>query len=163
MLEVVSITRRCRVASTWHPKRNRRNPRLFAEPYAPGVYAGPNQCRLGRRLISIRPAPASSRPAATPTGAATLLPVAASEPPEDDCPAGTRVSGADVRLVLSGRNDWLVLVGTAELDDGAVEVVAVVLGAVEVDAVVLGAVEVEAELLGDAEEHVVVGKNWPRV
>ena len=74
-----------------------------------------------------------------------------------------RALGADVRLVLSGRNDWLVLVGTAELDDGAVEVVAVVLGAVEVDAVVLGAVEVEAELLGDAEEHVVVGKNWPRV
>ena len=54
-------------------------------------------------------------------------------------------------------------VGAVELDAGAVELDAGVLGAVELDAGVLGAVELDAGVLGDAEEHVVVGKNCPRV
>ena len=120
--------------------------------------------------------------------------------------------------MLSGRNDWLVVLGAAELDVGAVEVAgtelddgvlgaveldagvlgtveldagvlgaveldagvlgtveldagvlgtveldAGVLGTVELDAGVLGTVELDIDVLGDAEEHVVVGKNCPRV
>jgi hypothetical protein len=92
--------------------------------------------------------------------------------------------------VLSGSTDWLVVLGagddagvlgtveldvgtveldagTVELDAGAVELdvgaVELDVGAVELDAGVLGAVELDAGGLGDAEEHVVVGKNCPRV
>ncbi|HEX8303661.1 MAG TPA: hypothetical protein VF612_02200 [Jatrophihabitans sp.] len=78
--------------------------------------------------------------------------------------------------MLSGSTDWLVVLGagddagvlgTVELDVGAVELdvgaVELDAGAVELDAGVLGAVELDAGVLGDAEEHVVVGKNCPRV
>lgn len=141
------------------------------------------QCLRGRRAQYISQMPAISSTAASPSGAAGLAPVLASEPDENGwlCRAtGTIVSTAAERLSLADRNDCEVLatveggdvaVGTVELgadEDSAAdeldagELDADELGAAELDADELGAGELDAEALEPGDGQVAVGKNWPR-
>jgi hypothetical protein len=139
------------------PHYQRTNLHSATEGGHPRTMLGQGQCRLGRRLQIISEAPAINSKAATAKESITGLPVLASEPVDGDCPAWP--TGTLLDIVVLGAAD--VVTGTVEVDAAvldAADVTAVELGAAEVGTVELGAGE-----LGVAEEHVVVGKNCPRV